>query len=139
MTDTEPWADLITRDRIVALHATGLSRYGGGAASPAKQGCVESSLGAAWSAELYREDDGVTKGLCFAGYLLYYLAKNHCFTDGNKRVAWLATMQVLLAHGLTVNATTPEAEELINGLIEGRLQSADAVIVWLGERLTAVQ
>lgn len=40
--------------------------------------------------------------------LLFYLATKHCYTDGNKRIAWACTTFVLLSFGLTVEATEDE-------------------------------
>ena len=63
---------------------------------------------------------------------------NHCFTDGNKRVAWTCAMHVLLAHGLTVEATTDEAEQLMLSMITKSFGDGMAVAGWLAERVTEV-
>jgi death-on-curing protein len=76
--------------------------------------------------------------LVFSGFLLFYLNQNHCFSDGNKRTAWLAGLQVLLSLGLTVLATTGEAEELCLSIAGGSIDSADDVVDWLAERLDTV-
>ncbi len=78
----QPWEDLITMDTIVDLHGELIDRYGGDKTGP-RAGCVEGSLGAAWNAELYTAAEDAVRGLCFAGCLLFYLLKNHCFIDGN--------------------------------------------------------
>ncbi len=65
---------------------------------------------------------GCTIRAVFRGCLLYYLMKNHCFVDGNKRVGWAACMEVLRALGLTVTATDKEAEdfELLSNVVDRR-------------------
>jgi prophage maintenance system killer protein len=106
----EPWAQLISADGILDLHAESIRRYGGDPTPTPLPGCVERSLGAAWNAELYAASEQAIQGCCFAGCLLYYLIMNHCFIDGNKRVGWVACMEILRGLGLTVNATDDEVE-----------------------------
>jgi death-on-curing protein len=131
-----PWEPLISAERVTALHIEGMKRYSPGLGGPAREGCVEGSLGAAWSAEQYQEQRrGTVEGLAFAGFLLYYLAKNHCFPDGNKRVAWLAGLRVLSALGVTVNATADEAERMILAVLSGEIRSGAEVVVWIADRL----
>ena len=138
MTAPEPWSRFISLEDVYALYREGIRRYGGDASNP-KPGRVESSIAAAWNAESYSDSDGAhLPGLVFAGYLLYYLAMNHCFTDGNKRVAWTCAMHVLLAHGLTVEATTDEAEQLMLSMITKSFGDGMDVAGWLAERVVAV-
>lgn len=138
MTASAPWQQFITLADIYELYREGIRRYGGDPSNP-KPGCVESSLAAAWDAESYA-DSGQTRipGLIFAGYLLYYLAMNHCFTDGNKRVAWTAAMHVLMAHGLTVQASADEAEGFMLGIICKGISDGMESAIWLADRLVAV-
>lgn len=131
----QPWDHLITYDGVLGLHSELINRFGGDATPSPKTGCVEGSLGAAWNAELYQENEGGQEGLCFAGCLLFYLAMNHCFTDGNKRVAWASCMEAIRCMGLTINATTDEAEEFVLGLITKDGSKATDVSRWLAERL----
>ena len=120
--NAEPWSHLISTEEIRKIHSECIERFGGDLSSAVKDGCVEGSTGAAWTAELYLENSDALSGLCFAGCLLYYLMKNHCFVDGNKRVGWAACMEVLRALGLTVTATDKEAEdfELLSNVVDRR-------------------
>jgi death-on-curing protein len=90
------------------------------------------------NAELYTESDNAVPGLCFSGCLLYYLNMNHCFIDGNKRVAWSACMEVLRLLGLTVDATDDEAEQLCVDIINGSIKNAIDVPLWFAPRLVAL-
>ena len=65
---------LITYEGVLALHHDLIIRFGGDATPKPKAGCIEASLGAAWSAELYQDNEGGQEGFCFAGCLLFYLA-----------------------------------------------------------------
>jgi death-on-curing protein len=122
----EPWATRITVDDILALHQEGILRYGGDYSPPAS-GCIERSLGAAYNAELYTQTEDSRMGLCFAGCLLFYLTQNHCFTDGNKRIGWMAAVEVLRKFGLTVQATDDEACLFCLRIVSGEIERATDV------------
>lgn len=78
-------------------------------------------------------------GLILVAYLLYYLAKDHCFVDGNKRVAWLAAVETLKNLQLTLNVSTEDAYAFMIDLSsEGSTITASDVAVWLAERLEDV-
>lgn len=139
MSDPRPWDRLLSLDRVNELYAEGIRRYGGDPSGP-KPGCVDGSIGAAWSAESYSDPaPGRLPGLVFAGYLLFYLSRNHCFTDGNKRVAWSAAMDVLLHYGLTIDTNADEAENLMLSVIARRIDDGLEVVNWLSERLIAAE
>ena len=135
MTDS-PWNYLISVERIIDLHKKGIERYGGDF-SPPTPDCVEGRLGNAWTAELYTEVPGSVTGFNFACFLLYYLTRDHCFTDGNKRVAWLAMVDILLKLGLTIKVTTNQAEQLCLGILLDQITTA-GVSNWVAERLEAI-
>ena len=69
----EPWAHLISVAEILELHAENINLYGGDSTPTPREGCIDGSLGAAWSAEAYAGSESAVPGLCFSGYLLYYL------------------------------------------------------------------
>lgn len=138
MNDLSPWEHVINTQMVVALHQKAIDDHGG-LHSPPKEGCLEQSLGNAYTAEQYTQTSDSAEGLGFAGYLLFYLSRNHCFTDGNKRIAWIAAMRVLLNHGLTVEASDDEAEEFCMRIADGNhpntIKEAEGVVFWLAERL----
>jgi death on curing protein len=132
-----PWSHLVTEERIADLHAASLVRHGGRRGAP-KPGCVDGSLGAAWSAEQYTiDEDGVAGGLVFAGNLMFYLARNHCFVDGNKRAAWLAATEILLKHDLTIDAPEDEVFAFMEAVADGAVERAERVIEWIAARLAS--
>lgn len=134
-----PWASLITVDRILDLHRESISRYGGDRTPSPKDGCLEKSLGAAWNAELYAETGDGIPGLCFAGCLFFYLAKNHCFVDGNKRISWMSAMQVLLGLHLTVDVSEEDAEAYCLSILSGDVAKATDASIWLADHLISVE
>jgi death on curing protein len=136
---TDPWSHLIVTETISEIHSECIARFGGDPTPNAEEGCVERSIGAAWNAELYLENSDAKPGLCFAGCLLFYLIKNHCFVDGNKRVGWAVCMEVLRSLGLTVKATDQEVEKYCVAIIEGsEVKTALDVSSWLALRLEAL-
>ena len=140
MNGAEVWQEFISPENIIELHEAGMDRYGGLKSLPV-EGCVERSAGGAYTASLYTaKNDPPTAleiALPFAGYLLYYLAKNHCFSDGNKRIAWTATMHVLAHFGLTLTATQDEAYELVDAVVTDKVEGGADVTLWLEQHLTA--
>ncbi len=127
-----PWEGVITTAKVLDIYDDCMTR--GGLSSAPTQGCVEGSLGNAWQAELYRQDEGIRLGLLFAVYLYFYLNKNHCFQDGNKRIAWSCLIYVLRSHGVGINATEDEAVDVTQKIAAGEF-SVDKAIDWVSERL----
>jgi death on curing protein len=134
VSEREPWIHLTTYDQILLLHEESIKRFGGNFSTP-RDGCVEGSLGAAWSFELYMATPDARQGLSFSGALLFYLIKNHCFTDGNKRIAWLSAIEVLRMLGLTVSADADEAEQFCLDVISGTIKDTSGVVSWIARRL----
>jgi death on curing protein len=135
-----PWNHLISLDRVLELHQRGLLEHSQAvlAVGELAKDCVDGRLGNAWTSETYRADeDDIYPGLCFCGFLLYYLVRGHCFPDGNKRVAWASAMAVLASIGLTINATDDESYDLVIGIAEARIRSGMEVVQWLGRKLEA--
>ena len=131
---------LITRDDVLQLHAEGIRRWGGKHSSKRLDSgdCVDGRIGNAASAEVYASDDErIRPGLRFAGFLLFYLASDHCFGDGNKRVAWMAAMQVLADQGLTVEAPEDDTYAFMDSVAKGEIKRGQDVVTWLAERLIA--
>lgn len=70
-----------------------------------------------------------------AATLLYGIARNHAFVDGNKRVAILATLPFLNLNGHDLDLNPPEESyETIAGVASGAV-SLDALAQWIADRL----
>jgi prophage maintenance system killer protein len=104
---------------------------------PQHADCVDGKIGNAWQSELYVSDEDAKKGICFAGFLLFYLTMGNCFPDGNKRIGWIAAMTVLSEVGLTVKATDEEAEAFVTKIAAGLIRSGLEVVNWIAGRLDA--
>lgn len=122
----------ITPERLNALMAK--LRPGSSALAP-REGCVEGAIGTAVNSASYHLDSDEPNDLHVAAYLLRSLAKNHCYIDGNKRIAWLACLEVLAVHSaVTIEADQDEAAEVVERVAQGQM-AIDELINWLAMRL----
>lgn len=131
---TAPAADDfdVTAARVLDLHARTVEIETGLAYDrrPSELGCVESCLASAKQAAFYeRPESGEDDPLNVAGSVLDYLTKRHCFTDGNKRIGWLAAVDTLACRRLDVQASDDEVYDLCLGVAEGRIERG-VVISW---------
>lgn len=73
-----------------------------------------------------------------AATLLFGVARNHAFIDGNKRVAVLATLQFLNMNGYDVDLAPPkDAYKVIAGVAAGTV-ALDELTNWISERLRSL-
>ena len=118
----------LTREMVEAIHALQLSLNGGlpGLRDP---GALESALGRPKHQWHYQSAENVFD--CAAAYG-FGLAKNHAFSDGNKRTAFVSMATFLERNGFPLNA--PEAEAVITMLAvaEGHMKEAE-LAKWLRE------
>ena len=69
-----------------------------------------------------------------AASLMFGLARNHAFIDGNKRVAVLATLQFLNTNGLDLDLSpAEEAFDTVVGVASGTL-TLEALTDWIRDR-----
>lgn len=127
MSAVDPWP-FIEIDDVIALHSDAMVKYGGQDSQP-KPGCVDSSVHGAVTAAMYADDEPDL--LSAVAYLLFYLAKNHCFVDGNKRVAWAAAIRTLEINGFRVQGEELEAASLVERVASGDVD-VEFVIRWFG-------
>ena len=68
------------------------------------EGCVDRSVAGAITAAMYSDGDDAPDLINAVAHLVFYIAKNHCFTDGNKRAALMALLHSLRVNDLELNA-----------------------------------
>jgi len=72
-----------------------------------------------------------------AAYLLRGFIDHNCFIDGNKRVAWLAALEVLdVGAGLTLDAPEEDAAEMVLAVAQSDLE-IEGIAVWMADHLVA--
>lgn len=129
----------ITAAHIYELHR-GLGV--GQSLSPSKPGCVEGAVNGAYTSALYSCEEGVDEPdlLHVAAFLFFYFAAtHHCFVDGNKRIAWLALVEILATLELTLDVDDDTAEDFVLQLADGRVREHAAIVAWIAERLVGVE
>ncbi len=117
---------------LIVIHEMLLDRYGG------MPGITEQGFGkldaalAAPDLSIFGEDlypDIAAK----AGVLFWGLVRAHALTDGNKRVALVALLDMLERHNLRIAATDDELFDFV--MAASSDMPADAVRAWIAERL----
>lgn len=115
---TEPeWLSL---DIALAVHDRQLAEHGG-PTGVRDQGMLESALARPLNQWTYGEDD-----LCaLAAAYAYGIARNHPFTDGNKRTAWVFARLFLRLNSQTISFTPREAIDTVLALAAGDLTETE--------------
>jgi death-on-curing protein len=111
----------IEKDALLILHAKSLVRFGG-AEGLRDEGLLDSALARPRNAFHYdasRDIAGLAASYAFG------LARNHPFTDGNKRVAFLATGLLLALNGWELTALPADAIQAVMALAAGEIQEAE--------------
>ncbi len=136
MSDFYSWSFVDAED-INALHDDALVRYGG-MPGIRDSGCPDAKIAATKNAVMYSlvDEDDQPDLLLAAAHLIVYFTTGHCYTDGNKRAAWLAALRLLDLNGIRLRGDDPEAATLIERVAQKKATVAD-VVAWLGrpERL----
>jgi death-on-curing protein len=66
-----------------------------------------------------------------AGALLYSLARNHALLDGNKRLAWAATVVFCKNNGVRIEMDDDQAYELVVAVAAGAMEDVDEIAALL--------
>ncbi|HEX3723586.1 MAG TPA: type II toxin-antitoxin system death-on-curing family toxin, partial [Nitrolancea sp.] len=91
---------------------------------------LESALNRPKAAAYYEEADLIEQ----AASLLWGIARNHPFVDGNKRAAYIVMVGFLRANGWSINAATDDKYTFMIAVAE-HLTSQD-VAEWIRARVT---
>ena len=120
----------LTLQETLELHEQLIQRFGG-SDGVRDMGLLESAL--------LRPQTGYYDTLSLqAAALLQSLIQNHCFVDGNKRVAFSATAIFLRMNGYRLKIEAESGESfLINEVIQKRASIAD-IATWLETHMKVV-
>ena len=102
---------------VVAIHDDLIAEHGGLAGFDEHK--LESTLARAEQKLAYADDPEVADLAAAYGF---GFARNHVFADGNKRVALMAIYIFLQTNGYELDATEPEAVDLIERLAAGEIE-----------------
>ena len=118
------WVD---KRLLLLLHDESLAEHGG-ASGLRDEGLFDSALARPLNLLAYGKPDFADLAAAYA----VGLAKNHCFVDGNKRVAFLAVGLFLHLNGRRLTAPQADATLTMQGLASGEVSEA-AFAAWLRE------
>jgi death on curing protein len=125
---TEPvW---LSEKAITAIHEALISRTGGssGILNP---GMLDSTLNKAKNVYYYEDDPSILRLAAVYGY---GFIKNHCFIDGNKRIALASVSVFLRRNGFQLTASEVEAARFfldLAGAIETQDEGVDRLTNWI--------
>jgi len=116
---------------VAAMHTELISEHGG-LAGPVRIAELEAALGRPQHHHNYSEPSPSLERLAAA--YGYALARNHCFADGNKRIA-LAVIDVFLQlNGRELTAEEVDAAKTIQSVAAGTL-TEEQLATWIGEHI----
>ena len=104
----------------LAIHDRQLSEHGG-PVGLRDEGALESALARPINQWTYGEDDRCA----LAAAYVYGLARNHPFTDGNKRTAWVLARLFLWLNGVPLAFAADDAIRTVIALAAGELSEGD--------------
>lgn len=105
----------------LAIHAEQMAEHGGGGDGVRDPGLFESAMARPKNLALYDQPDAATLAAAYA----FGIARNHPFTDGNKRTAAVVSETFLALNGYRLGATDAELVVAILALAAGELSEAE--------------
>ncbi|HEY8138637.1 MAG TPA: type II toxin-antitoxin system death-on-curing family toxin [Methylocystis sp.] len=125
MIDEPSWID---RDDVLQLHSGQIAKYGG-APGIRDLGALDSALARPRHLIAYDSPDIFELAASYA----FGLARNHCFTDGNKRVALEVAVVFLLDNGYLMARRIDEAVDVMLRVASGDMKESD-LAAWFRDR-----
>lgn len=112
--------ETLTKNQIYSMHEIAFDNFGG---NPAQDECTEGKIESILSQQYdffgYEKYPSVFDK---AAMLLYFLSKDHCFKDCNKRVALYATVTFLDMNGYEPTFNNEEAEQFVYKIAESQIK-----------------
>jgi death on curing protein len=113
----------LSREAVDIFHAQQLAEHGG-LAGIKDENALEAALARPVNKAAYENPDVFD----LAAAYLFGIAKNHPFSDGNKRTAFVAAYVFLRLHDLQVVATQGEIVEFVLGVASGEIDETGAAM-----------
>lgn len=115
---------------VHAIHDRQLAQHGG-LAGIRDPGAVESALARPQNLAAYGEPDACDLAAAYA----WGLARNHGFSDGNKRTAWVTARLFLADNGCRLRFDAADAVRTVEAVAGGNL-AEDVLASWFHRHLT---
>ncbi len=111
-------------DVVLAIHDEQISEHGG-LSGIRDIALLESALARPRNLAVYGASDAVAPDAAtLAAAYAYGLARNHPFSDGNKRMAYVIALVFLLANGYEFTASDAESVRMMVMLAAGQIEEA---------------
>ena len=127
---TRPWRWL-SSDVLYAVHAEQLAEHGG-LAGLRDANALESALARAEQLAHNGSPDGAELAAAYG----FGIARNHPFSDGNKRTAFVATELFLVLNGFKLRATDADCVMTMLGVAAGDIDEA-SFAAWIRAHIQA--
>ncbi|MDO9534975.1 MAG: type II toxin-antitoxin system death-on-curing family toxin [Bacillota bacterium] len=121
----------LTRAIVEAIHLSQIREHGG-QYGIRDTNLLESALARPVNRWVYDLESDI---IILAAAYGYGLAKNHCFIDGNKRVAFMAMYTFLSLNGYEIDASEPEVVDIMLSVADSSV-AEEQLIVWLRKHKT---
>ncbi len=113
----------LSREAVDIFHEQQLGEHGG-LPGIKDENALEAALARPINKAAYENPDVFE----LAAAYLFGIAKNHPFSDGNKRTAFVASYVFLRLHGYIVEATQGEIVEFVLGVASGEIDEIGAAM-----------
>ena len=127
----QPWRWL-SSDVLCAVHAEQLAEHGG-LAGLRDANALQSALARAEQLAHYGSPDGAELAAAYG----FGIARNHPFSDGNKRTAFVATELFLVLNGFELQAIDADCVITMLGLAAGDIDEA-SFAAWIRAHIQAL-
>jgi death-on-curing protein len=119
----------IRSELVYAIHDRQLAEHGG-LDGVRDQGAIESALARPRTLVAYGEPDAADIAAAYA----FGLARNHGFSDGNKRTAWVVARLFLSDNSIRLRFDPVDAVKTVEALAAGELRE-DELAAWIRDRI----
>jgi death-on-curing protein len=123
----------IRTDLVYAVHESQLARHGGLDGIRDKN-AVESAL--ARPEQLQTHGEPKPDAADLAAAYAYGIARNHGFSDGNKRTAWVIARVFLADNGITLHFAAVDAIHTMQAVASGALEEKQ-LASWFRQRIVS--
>lgn len=113
----------LTLDDLLGIHSEQIRQFGG-ASGIRDEGLLESAL----YRPMQKANYGVDDIMELAASLLFGIARNHPFIDGNKRTAFTATDLFLFLNGYSIEAQQEEIVAFVLDVAAGEITEVGAAM-----------
>jgi len=119
----------VREDTVVAIHDEQIAEHGG-PGGVRYLALVQSVLARPRNLAAHGEPDVAALAAAYA----YGLARNHGFSDGNKRTAFVVALVFLLANGFELTVSDTESVATMLAVAAGQI-AEDALADWFGRNI----